>query len=139
MWIKKWSRIRGIARHKVCTVLPISLLLEQNLPLVRALSAPPTPGRGCVVARSKSTLFLIDQIRPPFGNSLFNALFFAKRYAGGRKKAHSKNWKPQSNILTSKACDIYTISGSDGTCRHRTTLFDGILEHMPDESNKTGT
>ena len=56
-----------------------------------------------------------------------------------KTKAHSKNWKPQSNILTSKAC-VYTICyGSNGTCRHRTTLFDGTLEHMPDESNKTGT
>ena len=39
MWIKKWSRIRGIARHKVSMVLPISLLFEQNLPPFRALSA----------------------------------------------------------------------------------------------------
>ena len=38
MWIKKWSKIRGIARHKVCMVLPISLLFEQNLPTFRALS-----------------------------------------------------------------------------------------------------
>ena len=35
MWIKKWSRIRGIARHTVCMVLPISLLFEQNLPVPR--------------------------------------------------------------------------------------------------------
>ena len=33
MWIKKWSRIRGTARNKVCVVLPISLLFEQNLPV----------------------------------------------------------------------------------------------------------
>ena len=33
MWIKKWSRIRGIVRHKVSMVLPISLLFEQNLPV----------------------------------------------------------------------------------------------------------
>ena len=39
MWIKKWSRIRGIARHKICMVLPFSLLFEQNLPPFRALSA----------------------------------------------------------------------------------------------------
>ena len=39
MWIKKWSRIREIARHTVCMVLPNSLLLEQNLPPFRALSA----------------------------------------------------------------------------------------------------
>ena len=39
MWIKKWSRIRGIARHKVCMVLPISLLFEQNLPPFQAISA----------------------------------------------------------------------------------------------------
>ena len=38
----KWSRIRGIARHfKVCMVLPISLLFEQNLPPFRAESAGP--------------------------------------------------------------------------------------------------
>ena len=36
MWIKKWSRIRGIARHKVCMVLPISLLFEQNPPVPTA-------------------------------------------------------------------------------------------------------
>ena len=39
MWIKKWSRIRGIVRHTVCMVLPIALLFEQNLPPFRALSA----------------------------------------------------------------------------------------------------
>ena len=33
MWIKKWSRIRGIARHKVSMVLPISLLFKQNPPV----------------------------------------------------------------------------------------------------------
>ena len=30
---KKWSRIRGIARHKVCMVPSISLLFEQNPPV----------------------------------------------------------------------------------------------------------
>ena len=35
--IKKWSRNRGIARHKVCMVLPISLLFEQNLPIPTVL------------------------------------------------------------------------------------------------------
>ena len=41
---KKWSIIRGIARHKVCMVLPnISLLFEQNLPPFRAEPA----GRPC--------------------------------------------------------------------------------------------
>ena len=43
--VKKWSRIRGIARHKVCMVLPISLLFEQNLPPFRAESAGPYVAR----------------------------------------------------------------------------------------------
>ena len=38
---RNWSRIRGIARHKVHMVLPISLLFEQNLPPFRAESAGP--------------------------------------------------------------------------------------------------
>ena len=33
MWMKKWSRIRGIARHNVCMVLPISLLFEHYPPM----------------------------------------------------------------------------------------------------------
>ena len=41
---KKWSRIRGIFRHKVCMVLPISLLFEQNLPLFE--QNPPVPNYG---------------------------------------------------------------------------------------------
>ena len=31
MWIKKWSRIRGIARHKVCMALPFSLLFDGRI------------------------------------------------------------------------------------------------------------
>ena len=30
LWLKKWSRILGIARHKVCMVLPISLLRAES-------------------------------------------------------------------------------------------------------------
>ena len=33
MWIKKWSRIQGSACHKVCIILPISMLFERNLPI----------------------------------------------------------------------------------------------------------
>ena len=38
---KKCSRIREIVRHKVCMILPILLLFEQNLPPFRAESAGP--------------------------------------------------------------------------------------------------
>ena len=140
------SSVRACAGHRPCSVKPAKSTRE-NFPkdsqrerrrkdyVNKKFRRGPTHPR---VAHSCLSTF---DTRPPFVNSLFNVLFFAKRYAGGRKKtkAHSNNWKPQSNILTSKACDMYNISGSNGTCRHRTTLFDGTLEHMPDESNKTGT
>ena len=64
MWIKKWSRIRGIARHKVCMVLPISLLFKQNLPPFRAESAGPYRTLSLFLSRGVSALHVHDQNRP---------------------------------------------------------------------------
>ena len=41
---KKWTRIPGIARHKVCMAFPISPLFEQNPPPFPAESAGPYTG-----------------------------------------------------------------------------------------------
>ena len=61
---KKWSRIRGNARHKVCMVLPISLLFEQNPPPFRAESAGPYKEVHVQVSYAKTiSRFVSDSVR----------------------------------------------------------------------------
>ena len=48
--------------------------------------------------RYGSQQILCPAVRPPFVNSLFNVLFFAERYAGGRKKNKSPFQKLETPI-----------------------------------------